>query len=418
MARQYSAVIVYITVNNRMFTAQELGVSEVKITDSDEGDNEIELTIPDDDYKIIDGGLFKVGDLLSVQWGYQGSPLSQQRINYPIMKPSVTYDSDGVVAKVTATTKSATLAARRPQKVSGPTSVKTLVSEIAVRNNLKLHITGGNEKLPAFAHSSLSDREVLQILADRFGYQVSYTSDTIMFAPRDYGVVPALKLVYRRGEESTIISANVEIDARKSLGDNNTVAISVDPKTKTVQQATAQSAPKALAISAENGNTWIAQMAHETDKSTPIPNQTVSFMAKMAKVQLPPEFRTILSTPDSSAENMSALASGEMQKKQKKKGELSITSIGFPEALARMIVRVEGLAKRDSGNWYTLSVEHHIQIDQGYECNWELGRHGANSKGSSDKNTSPLNNLKPAAGDSDHKTKPVVAINAETGKKQ
>lgn len=411
MPLQYNGLEVFVTLNGTTYTAEQINLSEMKVTDSDEGDNEIELTIPDNEYKITDSGLFKVGQLMSVKWGYANGQMSQQRTNYVIMKPSTNYDASGCVAKVTASTKSATLAARRAQKVSGQTSIKTIISEIANRNGLTLNITGGNDRMAGFAYGMWSDREVVRILADRFGYQASYSSDTLTFAPRDYGAVPVIELVYKRGEGSDILSASLEVDAKKSMGDSKTTAISVDPSTKKVVQQTAANPAKSLAISAEDGHSWVTQAASSVGQAlTPTLTAIVQQSAPLA---LPPDLQKILSSPDPTVDNLKSLASGEMQKKQRKKGELTIASIGFPQANARIIINVTGLAKRDSGNWYVLNVEHHIITDSGYQCHWELSRRGNNTKGT-EKNIPPLNNQKPSGSKTVNKT--AIAISAETGK--
>lgn len=411
MPTQFSGVEVFITLNGTTYTAEQLNLSEMKVTDADEGDNEIELTIPDNDYRITDSGLFKVGQLMSAKWGYANGQMSQQRTDYVIMKPSTTYDASGCTAKVIASTKSATLAARRAQKVNGPTSVKTVISEIANRNGLALNITGGNERMAGFAYGMWSDREVVRILADRFGYQASYSSDTITFAPRDYGAVPTIELVYRIGENSDILTASLEVDAKKSMGDSKTTAISVDPSTKKVVQQTAANPAKSLAISAEDGHSWVTQAASSVGQ-TLTPTLT-AIVQKSAPLALPPDIQKILSSPDATVDNLKSLASGEMQKKQRKKGELTISSVGFPQANSRIIVNVTGLAKRDSGNWYVVNVEHHIMVDSGYQCHWELSRRGNNTK-NTEKNIPPLNNQKPSGSQTVNKT--AIAISAETGK--
>lgn len=410
MPQAYNGLEIFITVAGITYTAEQLNVSEMTVTDSDEGDNEIELTMPDNDFRITDSGVFKVGQLMSIQWGYANGKMSQKRNNYVIMKPSTNYDAEGVTAKVCATTKSGTLAARRAQKVSGQTSVKTVISEIANRNGLTLNITGGNERMSGFAYGMWSDREVVRILADRFGYQATYESNSLVFAPRDYGAVPTIELIYARGESSNILTAELEVDAKKSMGDSKTVAISVDPGSKKVVQQTASNPAKSLAISAEDGHSWVTQAASSIGSTlTPTLN---SIVQKTTPTALPPDIQKILSSPDPSVDNLASLASGEMQKKQRKKGELTITSLGFPQATARVIVNVTGLAKRDSGNWYTLNVEHKISIDAAYTNKWELSRRGNNTKGT-EKNTPPLNNQKPTTSTPN---KIAIAISAETGK--
>lgn len=403
MAQTYSGVDIFITIGGVTYTAADLSLIKLEVTDSDEGDNEIELECQDNDYKIADSPVIKVGALLSVKWGYVNGISSKQRSNYVLMKPSVKYDKEGVTTTIKAYTKSATLAATRVRTTYGPTSVRQVVSEIANRNGLTLDIKGGNEKMDAFASANWTDRQTLRVLADRYGYQLSYSSDTITFAPVDFGAVPTLELVFANGESGNIISADLNVDARKPKGDSATTATGVNPLTKSTEKAVAADADKTIAISAEDGNSWVSNAVQAVVPSTPV----YEFDKNAATP--PADIMQYISSPD--IKNLLSTATGEKLKKQKKKGELSIVSVGFPEGASRIIVRVRGLSKRDSGNWYVQSVRHSIATTEGYNCHWELSRHGNNTQGG-EPNKSKLNNQKPPTVTGDT----MVNISAETGK--
>lgn len=402
---------VFVTIDNTTITSADTDMIEMSVEDSDEGDNDITISFQDNDYAIADSTLFVVGKKMTVKWGYINGDMSQARSGI-LMKPEVEYTETGVVTKVTAKTKSATLATRRPQKTYGKTSIGSIVQEIASRSGLTLDMTGGSETVNAFSHANWSDRQVLRVLADRFGYQVSYSSDTITFAPRDYGAAPALELVYGQGENSSIHEAHLNVDASKTLGDSLTKAVSLDPSNKKTVVAQSQNAPQTLAISAEDGGSWLA--------SSPVLKPATSLIntlnAKVTSVmdsdaQAAQDVLSHISTPDPL--NAQLLATAEKIKKQKKKGELSVTSIGIVTAASRKIVTVKGLAKRDSGNWYTISVTHKIS-EEGYACEFEFGRHGNNTRKPPVKNTEPLN--KQTGGNNQDPTKKIIAINATTGK--
>lgn len=407
MAQTFSGVNVFINIAGQDYLPLQIGLIRMEVTDTDEGDSEIVLTCTDETFQLIDSPTIKVGALVSVKWGYAGGPQSLERANYVLMKPSARYGEGGVEVTLKAYTKSATLAARRPRKVYGATSVRQVVSEIANRNGLSLTIKGGNEQLPTFSMGSWTDRQTLRILADRYGYQVSYGSDSIVFAPVDYGTAPAIKLVYGQGERSNILSADLSVDAHKSHGDSATTATAVDPTKKTVTKAVAKEAEKTVAISAEDGHSWLTSATQSFLSSS-----TVQEVSTKAASVLPADISQFISTPD--VNNVEAVATGEMLKKQKKKGELTIESIGIAQATCRQIVNVAGLAKRDSGNWYVQTVTHSIDTDSGYRCHWELSRHGNNTR-TGEPNKPPLNKQTPPGKPADT-TVAKVAIDAETGK--
>jgi phage protein D len=407
MAQTFSGINVFVNIAGQDYLPIDLKLTKIEVTDTDEGDSEIVLTCADDDFSIIDSPSIKVGALISVKWGYTNGPQSLSRSNYILMKPAVSYSEDGVVTTLKAYTKSATLAARRPHKVYGATSVRQVVSEIANRNGLTLHIKGGNEKLPSFSMGTWSDRQTLRVLADRYGYQVSFNSDTITFAPVDYGSAPGIKLVYGQGEDSNIFSAELNVDAHKNHGDSATSAAAVDPFKKQVVKGNAKEADKTVAISAEDGHTWLTSTVQEA-----ISPKLIQELSPKDLSALPADLAHMISTPDT--DNVEAMATGELLKKQKKKGELTVESVGFVNATCRTIVHVNGLALRDSGNWYVQTVIHDITVDDGYRCKWELTRHGNNTR-TGEPNKPPLNKQPPPGKPADT-TVTKVAIDAETGK--
>lgn len=412
MPNKLPGVQVFVTIDSTTITSVDSNIIEVSVEDSDEGDNEISVSFEDNDFAVADSPLFVVGKKMSVKWGYIGGEMSQLRSGI-LMKPSVAYTSEGVTTKVCAKTKSATLAARRPQKTYGKTTVKDIVSEIANRSGLTLDIKGGSESVEAFAHSNWSDRQVLRVLADRYGYQVSYNSDTIIFAPRDYGAVPSINLVYGQGEGSNVHEAHLNVDASKQLGDSLTQAISVDPNSKKVVKQKSDKDTQTLAISAEDGHSWLQgnpALAPASNMLQGLQSKVTSVMDSAANQA--EDILSHVSTPESDPTTAKLLATAEKLKKQKKKGELSVNSLGLPSATSRKVVTVSGLAKRDSGNWYVISVTHKITQD-GYECDWELGRHGNNTRKPPVKNKEPVN--KKSASKSEP-TKKVIAVNATTGK--
>lgn len=412
MTVPFSGVSIFVTISGKLLKPEEMGLLQMEVTDEDEGDNSVELHCSDNNYVIADSTLFRVGQQLSIKFGYTGGEMSIDRSGYVLMKPSTNYVKDGVTSKISASTKSATLGVRRPQKAFGPTSVAAIVQDIARRNGMELKLKGGNERLPGFAQGNWSDRQTLRTLADRFNYQVSYSPDTIIFAPRDYALTPSLELIYNLGEDSNIIHADLNVNAKQE--DSATQISTVDPLTKEPITQQSGEADKALAVSAENGHIWTTQdqnhlstAARQTAQpfpavaqSTPAPGFSPSFS----------DVKTLLSTPETAEGNMQAHATSDKLKKQKKKGELTVTTVGIPSAKARMLVHVKGLAKRDNGNYYVSSVTHSIGKHEGFTTKFELNRHGSNSKGG-EKTVPPLNSQIPPS--TDHV--PVVAISAESG---
>lgn len=434
---KYSGVDVFITVGGKLFTREDLGIFQVNIVDSDEGDNEVELHCMDNDFNIADSALFRVGSVMSIKWGYTTTgEFSTERTGYVIMKPATSYGKDGTISVIKAKTKSATLASRRPQKTYGKTTVKTIVTEIAKRNSLKLELEGGNENLDGFSQANWSDRQVLRVLADRFGYQVSFSSETITFTPRKYGDTPKLSLVFSRGEEGNVISGHLNIDSHSSLGAASGASItSFDPKKKQASVEKAETPKQELAVFAVDGASWMTKSGGDakTDPSIPgtsspigsisgVLNATKGLTNNWATPQtptsglsdaIPEDVRALLSTPDTIAGNSLAHATSLNLRHQKKQAELNLDTVGIPQAHARMIVEVSGLSKRDSGLYYVAKVHHKIKFKGGYECTFDLNRHGTNA-GGGPKVSAPVNRQKANDGANGVKKVEVSAISGQT----
>lgn len=431
----YSGVDIFITVGGKLFKPEELDLFQVDIIDSDEGDNQVELHCVDNDFKIADSALFRVGSILSVKWGYTTTgEFSAERSGYVILKPATNYTKDGVISIIKAKTKSATLAARRPQKSYGKTTLRTIVQEIAQRNNLELKLEGGNENLDGFSQGNWSDRQTLRTLADRFGYQVSFSSETITFAPRDFSETPKLTLLFGQGEDSNVITAHLNVDSHSNMGGaTNAQITSFDPKKKESKTEDAGKPKQELAVFAGNGSSWTTKGDPDAKPATSAPSWASplgtpsagpsAWMPNWATPQsptggltdaAPAEVRALMSTPDTMEGNSQAHATSLNLRQQKKHAELTVDTVGIPAAHARMIVEVKGLAKRDSGLYYVAKVHHKLKIKSAYECSFELNRHGTNA-GGGPKTKAPVNQQSASDGHDGQVKKKTVAVSAATG---
>jgi len=411
----YSGVEVFVTIGGKLFKSEDLNMFQVDIIDKDEGDNEVDIHCYDSDFAISDSTLFRVGAVLSIKWGYSTTGIfSGERTGYVLMKSSTEYDKHGIISVIHATTKSATLAARRPQKNYGQTTLATIVKEVAKRNNLMLSLKGGTESLDGFSQGNWSDRQMLRVLADRFGYQVSYSSETITFAPRDFSATPALTLVFGQGEDSTIISAKMEVDVHSNLGAaTSTIIKTVDPGSKLVSCHASGNPAQELNVYAGDGHDWVANAVQPLiDKATVVVTQSMPQSPTGGLPDnLPPDIQAILSSPDFAGINADLQASSINQREQKKHADLTVDSVGIPSALARMVVEVKGVSKRDSGLYYISEVHHAIKVKGTYECKFKLNRHGTNAGGGA-KVKAPVN----MQSSHDSSLKPISAsVSATTG---
>jgi hypothetical protein len=255
----------------------------------------------------------------------------------------------------------------------------------------------------------------LEVGMNRFNYELSFTSEPVVFAPRDYSSVPKLELLYGQGEDGNILDAHLNVDDKKKQGDTASTALSFNPFTKEATAQQAEEANKALAVSAETGSVSVATQNPQAPSKlaglfTKAQDQMKSILSMGTNgVVKGWDFSKTFSTPD--YKNALAHATSDKLGKQKKKGEFSIVSVGMVNARIRTLIHVSGVAKRDSGNWYVSAVRHVIDADDGYTTEWELNRHGSNSQGG-EKTKAPLNTQLPPT--KEHSA--VVTVSAESGK--
>lgn len=437
MSRDLSGLAIYITAGNRTYTMEDLNAFRVTITDSEEGDSTIELQCNDEDYLVTDNMLFQVGESLGVRWGYTlNNEMSKERSGYVVVKPSTTYGEDGTLAVIKATTTSLLMSARRPQKSYGKTSLKAIIQDIATRNKLELEITGGTESVPGFSQGNWDDRQTVRVLADRYGYVATYNGTTLNFAQRDFSLKPASVFYYKQGEQSNIISAQVQQDHAKDMGAGETstkTKSNPDEKTtnkvevKNVKQVDlAASIPSSHVTSAQVPKFGTSVEAVPPQATTGTPGGLTGVLAGMGSKVMSTngggpgkqwdasDIRMISSQPPTmDAISKSHATAGALNAKTRK-ADMSIVVEGEPSLTAKQIIEVIGLSKRDSGKWYVIKVTHRLDLSSGYTCDMELARTGHNLKGSGQ--AAGNVNDKDGGGDGKTPVKPSVTADLDTRK--
>lgn len=405
MSRDLSGLAIYIIAGNRTYTMEELNAFRVTITDSEEGDSTIEIQCNDEDYTVTDNMLFQVGESIGVRWGYTlNNEMSKERAGYVIVKPTTTYGEDGTLAVLKASTTSILMSARRPQKSYGKTTLKSVISDIASRNKLKLEITGGEEPVEGFSQGNWDDRQTVRVLADRYGYVATYSGTTLSFAQRDFSLKPASVFYYKQGEQSNIISAQVQQDHAKDMGAGEaSVKVKPNPDDKTATKTEVKNVTQVnLAAANPSSHVSSAQVPKFGTSVEPMPEQkktgtpggVQAFMAGMGskimstngagpgKTWDASEVRQLSSGPPSmDAISKSHATAGALNAKTRK-ADMSIVVEGEPNLTAKQVIEVVGLSKRDSGKWYVIKVTHVLDLSSGYTCDMELARTGHNLKGS------------------------------------
>lgn len=426
----FDAIDIQLVINGRLYKPEDIGLFRMLLAFEDDGDSGLELHCTDMDYTITDSIDFQPGQVISVKWGYKLSKdYSEEYSGFVIQKPSTEYGEDGVVATIKAYTKSGLLAASRPQKTYNNRKLADIVKDVASRVQMKVEwSTGaGQEIVPAISHSTWSDRQLLSVLADRYGYQVSYVADTIVFDRITYAETPVHRLVYSKGEDSNIKSATVSMDAKKDAGTAMANSFSSETNTPTVEEG--KEPETALAISAVDGfEAAFTKTVGQQPVNAPAvssPSMLDKFATSVAGLSggpgnplaaaAPSEFRQLLSMPDTTQAISSSQASAFKFNTSKKKCGLELDCVGMPALKIRQLVEVVGLSKRDSGNWYVSKAVHEFVKSSGYttscECNRSRSNLGHNTDGTN-VNTKKAPGAEPGANPAEVKVQ-VNAVNGE-----
>jgi phage protein D len=431
MSRDLSGLSVFIIAGTRSYTMEDLNAYRVQITDSEEGDSTIEIHCNDEDFRVTDNGLFQVGEVLGIRWGYSlHNEVSAERRGYVVVKPSTTYGEDGTLAVIKASTTSVLMSARRPQKSYGKITLKALVTDIANRNKLAVTITGGDEMVDGFSQGKWSDRETLRVLADRYGYLATFTDTSMDFAQRDFSKKPSLTFYYKQGEISNIISAQVQQNHAKDMGAGEKVAKThFDPDSKAPHKAEVKNVtkvdlaaanPSAHAVSTQLVSTEVASPQAKTGEPGGVTGLFAGFGAKAMgmgggnKVWDPSDITQLHSGPPTTDEASKSQATASALNAKTRKADLTMMVEGDPLLNAKQVIEVVGLSKRDSGKWWIIKVTHTLDLSSGYTCDMELARTGHNLKGSGAAN--PNTNNQNANGSNNTTVKPAVKVDLDTRK--
>lgn len=447
LIRGFDGVGVQLTINEHLYTPSDINAFKIVVALEEDGDSGVELHCNDDDYKIADSVDFQPGSLLSIKLGYKlGSDYTKTYSNFVIQKPSMEYGEDGAVAVIKAYTKSGLLAASRPRKVYNKLRLGDIIKDIASRAQMDVRWNSegaGSEILPVVSQANWSDRELLHILAVRYGYQLTFLGNTIVFDKVTYSETPTCRLVYRRGETGNIISGHVYLEGKKNP--ERTVAESFDPLKKVTESSESgqQDSEKVLGVSLVDGShalvskptgnktpvnastsdtlqNWVNKSATDIQTALDGSSNPLDSVRNLLGGADPNDQRNLLSLPATMESISRTHANAFKFGVSKKKCGLELECVGNPQLENRQLVEVVGLANRDSGNWFISKTVHEVS-KSGFLTHLELNRSRANLARATE-STDKVNKKSAAAEDSSGAPKPkkvqVSLVNGKTARVQ
>lgn len=313
----------------------------------------LRMVLDNRDLAHFDDPILKKGNLITVSWGYPG--------NFsPPREVSITKISGFTNLTVEALDKGILLNKKGRGEVYENATRAEVAQIIAERNGYgteEQHIQDTGIVYPTIVQARRTDAQMLARLARKEGYEFYIDFDGFHFHERVLDQPPVRKYVYYNSSdnESGILSLNVKNDVYAKPG---TVKVKcIDPDSKQVCSATG-----------DNDETKRKGLGEKTELYTLRRNKDKGIGLEVNAVEVE---RPVAGQGGSADADAKREADRRFKKATQTTVKISMVVIGDPSLLAKTVIRLEGIGKRLTGNYYVRAVKHSIGA-QGYTTSLEL----------------------------------------------
>jgi phage protein D len=354
--------------------------------------DKLTITLDNYDLSLFDDPLWKKGNFIESSWGYAGATCPAHECVIQSIKGFQ-------VLTVEALSKSILMNKLQRADVYENKTHAQIAAEVAQRNGFSLNDLDIEDDGVVQAHVSqakMTDAQFLKHLANRVGYQFFIDWQGFHFGPRKLGKAPVREFVFftdpGRGD---ILAINVENDVTATPG--VVTAKGRDPLKKAD-----------INEKAKDGSTAKIASGIEVFEQVDAPTSTVHATTRPTK---PAGGATILGAK--SATDGAAQAKGKLAAATLAAVQITMTIVGDPRIEAKQIIRITGISKRLSGNYYTRSVKH--SFGNGYtteiKCATDGPQFHPDTKPTAAKTT---NDQKPKAGGDTITLAPIELVDEQT----
>ncbi len=311
---------------------------------------------------------FITGNMIRFQFGFAGKQLSTPGLA-KISDVEVTY-ADRISMTVKAVAVSNLMKKKAVLGGINGKSASDVIKEYAAQNHMKYKIDEPTQKHKNMAITG-NTFETLQKCAalEPSGDYVCYVKgDTIHYERRKYDAPSSLTFTY--GQPGFISFSPKWKEVTSKGGANNTVAVSVDPKTKETKEEAKKADSKELGV-----NT-VMIAGNERDRAKGRGKATVSADA-LPEDTKKESVKAVVAVPDAGK----TTASGK-EKNKAKVLQASLVLNGSPLITPNSVVTIMNVAQRHSGNWLVEKVKHEISAGSPYKTTLELTKNGVNKASS------------------------------------
>lgn len=314
----------------------------------------LKLVIDNYDLAHFDDPIFKKGNTIEVSWGYPG-------FMSPTRECKITKISGFQQLQIEALDKAVVLNTKARHQLYENATRSEVAKAIAERNGFgpdKQFIQKTTIRYPAITQARLTDAQMLKRLAHREGFEWYIDHDGFHFHERVLDQQPVRRFIwyFAQTNEEGVLSIDVKNDVYAKPGRVKVKGIDPDTKEKvegtgsnedTDRDGLGELAEYYIALDEVTDNLEFSQLNADDDE---LPDSMQGEVGEQqAKEQADRRFR----------------------KASQVAVKMSMSVIGDPWLLAKSVVRVEGVGKRLTGNYYIKSARHSVSA-QGYTTDLEM----------------------------------------------
>lgn len=327
--------------------------------DNERKADRLRVTLDNWDLAHFDDPIFKKGNIIEVQWGYPGNMSPPRAVKITKIRGFQRLTIEGLDKGTVMNTKG------RPDQAYENQTHAQIAQTVAERNGYgpeQQFIQDSGIVYPCRTQGRLTDAQYMRKLAHKDGYEFYIDFDGFHFHERVIGQDPVRRFVWYNAAQNRDAVLSIEVKNDVYAKPARVKVKCIDPDTKEVCEGTGSNEDTKRDGSGEIAEFFIAVEEFK---------DALEFSQKNAGDWERPHA--------AQGETGAASAKNEADKRFRKAEQVAVkmamTVIGDPALIAKTMVRVEGVGKRLTGNYYVRAAKHAVSAS-GYTTALDLISNG------------------------------------------
>ena len=347
MTAQRSEPVIYVKLVPRGSKSIRIDLTTRVISwtfdDNESKADKLQLTVDNWDLANFDTPVWAKGNIIEVAFGYVGNMSPARELIIKSVKGSTkltveAYSKKFLMDRITR--------CRVFENVTRSDVAKRIASENGFAGELQL-IEETKKVLPFLTQARQTDAKFLRKLASKEGFEFYVDFSGFHFHKRQVGRRPLKKLIWYQDQTGTLLSFNIEDDVTKQISRKRIRGRDrIKKKDYTVEVDYGKDFGDVLAANPIIGDVTAIAVAVGQDVKAGI--RAVSFNT----------FFAVDPTEEIDREAAKRKHVGRGRKERQLSVKMKATIVGDPQLFAKTVIRVEGIGKRLSGNYYIKSHKH------------------------------------------------------------